>query len=293
MEFHRPFAGGGFPLRTEQLLFHLVERRSPGKTITRKDFYFTGNAPLLSQPHQHGSGAPGRRKDAGPPLVLLQAVAGEGDGDLVGLGHELGKHLPLLGGEIGEAVQPQVHVLGPGAGREFLRRAGQPVPWVQGSAGSEGLVGPTDETQIPQFVPLRTFHLLPRLEEQLRLDTAAFQLVHRGQQVFQKGGTAGGPGVHGQLLGHRLNRLVHKQQPSAAVQFRLSHASRGQEHPVGKAAEGQHLGVQGYLVPPCLTKGTLGLVGLLLRDHQHLPPLLARLAQALQHRGGLAAARPA
>ena len=166
--------------------------------------------------------------------------------------------------------------------------------WAQGQAESFSAVRVSrSRGSRAQFVPLRTFHLLPRLEEQLRLDTAAFQLVHRGQQVFQKGGTAGGPGVHGQLLGHRLYRLVHKQQPSAAVQFRLSHASRGQEHPVGKAAEGQHLGVQGYLVPPCLTKGTLGLVGLLLRDHQHLPPLLARLAQALQHRGGLAAARPA
>ena len=293
MEFHRPFAGGGFPLRTEQLLFHLVERRSPGKTITRKDFYFTGNAPLLSQPHQHGSGAPGRRKDPRAPLVLLHVVAGEGDGDLVGLGHELCKHLPLLGSEIGKTVQPQVHIPGPRARGQLLRRADQPVPGVQGGAGSERLIGPADETQIPQLVPLGPFHLLPRLEEQLGLDTAAFQLVHRGQQVFQKGGTAGGPGVHGQLLGHRFHRLVHKQQPSAAVQLRLPHASRGQKHPVGKAAEGQHLGVQGYLVSPGLTKSTLGLVGLLLRDHQHLPPLLARLAQALQHCGGLAAARPA
>ena len=280
-------------LRAEQLLFHLVERRNSGKTVARKVFYFIGNPPFLSQPQQHGSGAPGRRKDAGPSLVLLQVVAGEGDGDLVGLGHELGKHLPLLGGEVGEAVQPQVHILGPGAGGELLRRAGQPIPGVQGGAGSEGLVGPADEPQIPQLVPLGPFHLLPRLEEQLRLDTAAFQLVHRGQQVFQKGGTAGGPGVHGQLWGHRLYRLVHEQQPSAAVQLRLPHASRGQKHPVGQTAEGQHLGVQGYLVSPGLTKSTLGLVGLLLRDHQHLPPLLARLAQALQHCGGLAAARPA
>ena len=278
MELYHPFAAGGFPPRTEQLLFHLFEGRNSERAVARKDFYFTGNAPLLSQPHQHGSGAPGRGKDSRAPLVLLQMVAGEGDGDLVGLGHELGKHLPLLGGEIGEAVQPQVHVLGPGAGRELLRRAGQPVPWVQGGAGSEGLVGPADEPQIPQLVPLGPFHLLPRLEEQLRLDTAAFQLVHRGQQVFQKGRTPGGPGVHGQLLGHRFHRLVHEQQPSAAVQFRLSHASRGQEHPVGQTAEGQHLGVQGHLVPPCLTKGTLGLVGLLLRDHQYLPPLLTRFA---------------
>lgn len=128
VEFHRPFAGGGFLLRAEQLLFHLVERRNSGKTVARKVFYFTGNPPFLSQPYQHGSSAPGRRKDSRAPLVLLQVVAGEGNDDLVGLSHELCKHLPLLGSEIGKPVQPQVHILGPGAGRELLRRAGQPGP---------------------------------------------------------------------------------------------------------------------------------------------------------------------
>ena len=146
MEFHRPLTGDGFPLRAEQLLFHLVERRNFGRTVARKGFHFTGDATFFGQPHQHGSGAPGGGKDPCAPLVLLHVVAGEGDGDLVGLGHELRKHLPLLGSEIGKTVQPQVHILGPGAGGELLRRAGQPVPGVQGGAGSEGLVGPADET---------------------------------------------------------------------------------------------------------------------------------------------------
>ena len=145
MELHCSFTGDGLFLRTEQLPLHLFEGRNSERAVARKDFYFTGNAPLLSQPYQHSSSTPGRRKDAGPPLVLLHVVAGEGDGDLVGLGHKLGKHLPLLGSEVGEAVQPQVHILGPRANGQLLRRAGQPVPGVQGGAGSEHLIGPADQ----------------------------------------------------------------------------------------------------------------------------------------------------
>ena len=218
-------------------------------------------------------------------------VAGEGHREAVRLTHQVAQHLPLLGSEVGKAVQPQVHPLGPGVLLQLFRRPGQPVPGVQGRPGGHGLIGPADQPQVPQLLPLRAGELAPSLEQQLRLDAAALQLVRRGQQALQKHRPAGRAGIDRQLVGHRLHRLVHQQQPTAGVQLRLPHPACGQKHPVGQPTEGQHLTVQGDPVPACPAQGPLRLVGLLLRHDEHLLPPLPRLSQAGEHRSGLSRPR--
>lgn len=95
------------------------------------------------------------------------------------------------------------------------------------------------------LVPAGALGLLPRPDELLRAYPAAFQLVHRGQQGLEEGRTLGGAAIDLQLLGGLLHRPIHQQQPSAPVQLLLAQSARGLEHPVGQAAEGQHLCPQG------------------------------------------------
>ena len=242
-----------------------------------KVFHLTGNPLLPGQTEQGSGGAPGGGKDA--LLVLLQPVAGEGDGHGVGLGHEQPQQLPLLGGEVGKAVQPEVHPIPPAAGTQLVRRPGEPVPGVQGGLGGEGFVLPEDEPQVPELVPLGAGDLLPRPDQQLGQDAAAFQLVRRGQQGGEKGGPPGGPAVDLQLGSHPLHRPVHQQQPPAGLQLLLPQAPGLLENPIGQAAEGQHLRPEINLGASGGAQGPLGLVGHLLRHQQHLGPLPARLAQ--------------
>ena len=144
-----------------------------------------------------------------------------------------------------------------------------------------------------QLVPLPRSGLLPRLEQELGPDAAAFQLVHRGQQLLQKGGAAGRAGVHGELAGHGPHRPVHHQDTPSRVQLGLPHATRRQEHPVTEAAEGEHLGVEGDTVPAEAAQGPLRLVGLLFGHHQDLALVRPSPAQPLEHLGGLSAPGPA
>ena len=256
-----------------------------------KVFYFTGNSLSTGQPEQGSRGAPGGGKDA--LLVLLQPVTGESDGHGPGLGHEQPQQLPLLWGEVCKAVQPEVHTLPPAAGTQLVRRPGEPVPGVQGGLGGEGLVLPENEPQVPELVPLGAGRLLPRPDQQLGQDPAAFQLVRRSQQGGKKGGPPGGPAVDLQLGGHPLHRPVHQQQPSAGLQLLLPQAPGPLKNPVGQAAEGQHLRPEVNLGTAGGAQGPLGLVGHLLRHQQHLGPLPARLTQPVQYGGGLARPRPA
>ena len=101
---------------------------------------------------------------------------------------------PLLGGEVGKAVQPQVLSLGPGAVRQLLRHPGEPVPGVQGAPGGQLLIGAADEAQVPELVPLGAARLLPRPDQLFRGDAGLPQLVPGGQQGLEKGGPPGGPG---------------------------------------------------------------------------------------------------
>ena len=293
-QLHRPAAGAALGrLRGKQLPLTADQGGVLSGAVTDKVFYFIANARPAGQADQLGGGFPGGGKDARPPLVLLQAVTGEGNRQAGRLGHELLQHQPLLGREVGEAVQPQVLAPGPGAVFQLVRRPGKPVPGVQGAAGGEGLILPAEEPQVPELLPLRPGGGLPRLHQGLRGDAGAFQLVHRGQEGLKEGGPAGGAAVHLQLALHVAHRPVHEQQPAAGVQLLLPQAPRRLKDPVGQTAEGEHLGVQADGGPSRPAQGPLGLVGLLLGHHEHLGALRPRPAQPTQHGGGLARPGPA
>ena len=235
-------------LGTKQTYLQVLERWILSGAVVYKVFHFTGNPFFFCQPQQGRGGLAGGRKNALAPIVLLQVVAGEGDGHVLRLGHQLPKHLSLLGGEVSEAVQPQVLALGPGAPGQLVRHPGQPVPGVQGYLGRQGVVGTANEPQVPQLLPLRASGILAGSNEEGGRHAAAFQLVHGGQQRLEKGRPPGGPPVDRQLSGQRLNRVIHQQQPSASIQFLFPQPAGSLKHPVGQPAEGEHLSVPGHPV---------------------------------------------
>ena len=100
-------------------------------------------------------------------------------------------------------------------------------------------------------------------------------------------------GAHGELGRHRLHCPVHQQQAAACVQLRFSQPSGRQKDSVGQAAEGEHLRIQGYSVPPHLAQRPLCLVGVLLRHQQDLGALRPRPAHAAVDGGSLPRSRPA
>ena len=188
-QLHRAPAGDRLrPLLGEELPLHRLEFRGLCRVLPVKGFHFTGNPLLFGQSEQLGGGAPGGREDPRPSFVLLQVVAGEGDGDGIRLFQQLPQHLLLLGSEVGKAVQPQVGSLGPGAVPQLLRRPGQPVPGVQGHLGSEGIVSPADQGQVPQLLSLRSLRLAARPLQVCRGDPAALQLVYSGDQAAEERG---------------------------------------------------------------------------------------------------------
>ena len=252
-----------------------------------------GDAVLTGQPQQAAGRAAGGGEDARAVLLVVQAVAGQGHGHRIGLLEQGLDNQRLLRGKVGEAVQVHVHPLCPAALLQPLRQAGHPVPGVGGPAGGEGLIGPVDEGQVQQLVPLGAVGLLPRCPQMLGRDAAAFQLVHRGDEPGEELRLPGGPAVHLQLPCHRLEGGVHQQQPSARVQSGGSQSAGDREHPACHAGEGEHLGVPGHLIPPDGTQTALHVVGVLLRHHQHLGPDASALSDAPEHGRGLTAPRAA
>ena len=172
----------------EQGLFQEVQIRRPSSSLRRQVLHLAGDAALPGRPQQLGGRSAGGGEDAGPPLILLQMVTGEGDRHRMGLLQQAGEHLYLLGSKVGEAVQPQVPPRCPGAVLQLLRRPGQPVPGVQGHLGSEGIVSPADQGQVPQLLSLRSLRLTARPLQVCRGDPAALQLVYSGDQAAEERG---------------------------------------------------------------------------------------------------------
>ena len=249
---------------------------------------------LLCQPQQEGGGPPSGGEDAGLPLPV-QGSTGEGHGDAAGLRQKLPQHQPLLGRKVGKAVHIHVHAAGVSSLFQPLRQPGEPVPGVGGGPGGQGVVGPEDEPQVPQLLPLPAPGLLPRPGQGRRSDLILLALVQCGQQASQESWLAGGALIDAQMAGHRLQRGVHQQQPPAGVQGGDGHAAhlRLGKDPAGQPGEGQHLGIEGDLVPRHSAQGPLGIVAGLLRHENELSPLPAVPGRRPEHGGGLAGPRPA
>ena len=220
--------------------------------------------------------------------MVVQGVAGERHGDRVGFGHELGEHLPLLGGKVHKAVQVKVRAAAICAGFELLCQSGQPIPWVGRQPLGQGVIALQHQSQLPQPLPLPFRSVVASFYELLGLDAVAFQLAAGGQQMLQKGGLFGRFGVEGQLGGDGVNRLVHEQQLSAAVQHGLSQAASFGEHPMVESGEGEHFRPGGRTAPQLLTEAALRLVGVLFGDDEHLRAVLVVFPHGLVEAGGFA-----
>ena len=174
-----------------------------------------------------------------------------------------------------------------------LGQAGELVPGVGPLAGGHGLVGPEDEAQVGQLLPLRPAGLLPRPAQLLRGYTAALQLVRCGNKAGEKGGLAGGALVDLQLAGYRPQGAVHEQQPPSRVQCGGGQPAVGGEHPVGQAGKGEHLGIQAHRAASRPTQLPLHVVGVLLGHQEDLLPAPLPRRHGAEQGGCLPGARPA
>ena len=283
-----PFVGGQRP--GKEVLFQPVQGLGPDPRPDRKGLLSHRAARLGGQPFQPGHGLLSRGEDS---LLPFPVPAGEGHGDRVGLTQDLLQHQPLLGGEVGEAVQVDVLVLEEGVALEFVGQTGEPVPGVQAAPGGHGLVGPEDQPQVPELFPVQALGLLPHLGQLGPGDAAAFQLVHGGDKAGQEFRLPGGHGVHRQAAADRFQGSVHDQQTAALVQHRLGAAPGQGEHPVFQPGEGEDLSVPPRLVAVFPAEPLFCLEGGLLRHQQKLAADLSLLSHAAQDSPRLAAAGPA
>ena len=95
-------------------------------------------------------------------------------------GHELGEHLPLLGGKVHEAVQVKVRPTAIFTGFQPLRQPSQTIPWVSRQPLGQGVVARQNKSQLPQPLSLPFRGVVAGLDELLRLDAIAFQLASGG-----------------------------------------------------------------------------------------------------------------
>ena len=185
----------------------------------------------------------------------------------MGLAEDGLQHQVLLGGEVCKPVQVHVLPLKEGGGPQFLRQAGELVPGVQGAPGGHGLVGPENQAQVPEFLPVQALGLLPDLGQLGPGDAAAFQLVQGGEEAVQELRPPGGHGIDGEVILNGLQRRVHGQQPPPLVQDGVGPAPCLGQDPVFQAGEGEDLPIGPGLVAVFPAEAPLGLKGGLL-GHQ-------------------------
>ena len=237
----------------------------------------TGQDPCLGRrpaPAGQRQELPGRAPGGGEYVLIppVQPVAGEGHRHGARLLHQLLQHAPLLGGEVGEAVQVDVPPLRPAALRQRRRQPGEPVPGIGPLPEGQRLIGPADKGQVGKLVPGLSPGLPGHFPQLFRGNSAGLALVHRGGQPGEELGLPGGAGVYLQLVGHRLEGHVHQQQPPARVQGRGGQSARHGKDPAGKPGEGEHLRVQTHGVASLCAQPALHIVGVLLRNNEQLGP---------------------
>ena len=187
------------------------------------------------------------------------------------LGHQAAQHLLLLGGKISEAIDPDLRPLGPSRLLQLIRQQIQSASGIRSPLGSQGLIGPIEQTDVPPLVPLLASQLLPCFYELGGEDTAALTLVHRLQDVGEEGGLPGGGGVQAQTGGALAQGGIHQQHPPASVQHRGGSTPCHIPNPSGQTGKGENLAYPGSPRPQHLAHGPLTLVRVLLRHQQQSP----------------------
>ena len=287
-----PVASGLARAQGEELLLHRLEGRAPLPSPLQH-LGIGGNSPLPGQAEELPGGAPGRGKESALSVPLLQGITGEGHRHRPGLPEQDGEHLALLGGEVGKAVQIEVLSLGPAAPLQGGDQPGEAVPGVGPLLLGEGLIGPEDQGDVPELVPLAPAGLLPGLPEGLGRDAAALELIHRGEEPRQKGRLAGGPAVDREFVGNLPQGGIHEQEPSPRVQRRGGHSSVDRKDPPGQPGEGEDLRIAGDLVPRGGAQPALAVVGVLFRHDEDLGALPPALPNAPEELAGGRASSPA
>ena len=177
-----------------------LERPLFCRKIPDKAFYFIAYSLPLSQSNQSGRRSPCWGKDACPILILLQVVTGQSDSHMLRLDQKLAQDLLLLGRKVCKSIQPQILAHSPAALLQLFSRSGQAIPRVQCHVCRERVISPTNQPQVPEFIPFWASCFLPRGNQRLRGDTAALQLIHSGQQSGEESRALRCAGIHRQDL---------------------------------------------------------------------------------------------
>ena len=232
----------------------------------------------LGQAHQLLFGAQGGLEH----LLAAVRLPQQGHSDAPGLPQQDLQHPPLLGGEVGEAVQVDILPHGVGGRLQVVAEFAHPVPGVQARPQEPGLVGGVQQAQVQELIPGGAALHLPGLGVQGGgIHLIAAQLIEQVQQLLQKGGLPGGAAVDPQLRRHLAQSLLQRQQLAAGVQRHLGAAGDG-EHPLAQTAEAEDLGVAAGGIAAEAAQVHLRLVGGVLRHQQDLAAPVPLGADTLQ-----------
>ena len=268
-----PFVG--FPL-SEEVPLQMAQSRVVG-TGQRPDL--PGTARLLRQPRQLVPGAEGDLEHLLGAVRLPQ----QRDGDGPGLPRYGLQHLPLLGVEVGEAVQKHVLAEDVAGGSQRLAEPGHPVPGVKAGTVQPGLIRPVQQAQIQQLVPAGPLDLPGLALQQRRGHAVAAQLVKEVQQLLQKRRLLGGAAVDLQQRSHLPQGLLQRQQLAAGVQRHLGGAAGQGQHPVTQTAEAEDLRMAAGGIPAEAAQVHLRLVGGMLRHQQDLLAGIPQFPDLAEH----------
>ena len=252
--------------------------------------HFRLTASLFRQPEKGVPGAVRGVEELAAPAPLLPQ---QGDGDAPPLPQQVGKHLLLLGREVAEAIQEEVHALCDMGLLQVVAELAHPVPGVQARPLQPRLIGPVEEAQVPELFPGGAGQFLPPAAQILRRDGKALELVKEVQHPREESRLPGGTAVELQLRRHLAQGLLQRQELAPLVQRDIGQSPGDGEHPGPQPPEAQDLGVAAGGVAAGAAEVHLRRVGGMLRHQQHLPGGIPQCCDPSQHPLRLSALRPA
>ena len=240
---------------------------------------------------QQGGGAPGPGEDL---AAVGKGIAGEAYRHVTAA-PQLPDHLPLLGGEVREAVQIYRGAFKHGAAGDLPGQYLQPGDGIGPGPLLQGVHGLPQQRQIHQLSPQRTALDPGGVPQGLGIGPAGPQLVQGREELGHLLRGADGAAVYAQRAPRLLQGQGQLQQPPACVHVCTGAAARVLGSPVGQTGKGEHLGVKTHLVPAAHGQLPLGLMAVLLRHHQQSasPALPYPLRQLPIDQTGLAGPGPA